>query len=280
MTPPPDLFDRHALEARRRRAARLGPALFLHEEAALEIKERLKDINRAFTNVVIVTGFPDFWQGEFPQATLVEDTPVLPLELARFDLVIHAMCLHQANDPVGQLIQCARALQPDGLLLVATFGGQTLTELRAALGQAEVAVLGGLSPRVAPMADIRDAGALLQRAGLALPVADADPRRVSYASVDALMHDLRAMGEANALNARDKRFVTRKLFEKAEVAYPKEDGRVVATFELLYLTGWVPDASQQKPLRRGSATARLADALKTVEMGEDAQPVKTDKREE
>ena len=275
MSNPPNLIDRSALLARRRRAERLGLALFLHEEAAAELKERLKDINRSFTKVAIVTGFEGYWSSEFPDATVIADDDVLPLEVQSFDLVIHAMCLHQANDPIGQLVQCQRALRPDGLLLVAMFGGQTLNELRAALAEAEVAVCGGLSPRVNPMVDIRDAGALLQRSGFALPVADADLRTVSYGSVTALMRDLRAMGEANSMSARDKRIPPRALFEKMATLYPTHADRVVATFELLYLTGWAPDTSQPKPLRPGSATARLADALKTTELGEDAKPVKT-----
>ena len=273
MSNPPILFDRSALKARRARAICQGPALFLHQEAAIEISERLKDINRAFTKVAVVTGFPDLWQTEFSAATLVPDDDVLALETQSFDLVIHAMCLHQSNDPVGQLVQCQRALRPDGVFIAALFGGQTLTELRAAISQAEVEVTGGLSPRISPMVDIRDAGALLQRSGFALPVADAHPRQVSYASTTALMHDLRAMGEANALADRDKRIPPRALFTKLEAIYPKTAERVVATFEMLYLTGWAPDASQQKPLWPGSAKARLADALKTVEMNEDAVPV-------
>lgn len=273
MSNPPILFDRSALLARRARAACQGPALFLHQEAIVEISERLKDINRAFTNIAVVTGFLGPWQEEFPAAKIVPDDDVLALETQSFDLVIHAMCLHQSNDPVGQLVQCQRALRPDGVLIAAMFGGQTLTELRAAISQAEIEVTGGLSPRVSPMVDIRDAGALLQRAGFALPVADADPRQVSYANTIALMRDLRAMGESNALAARDKRTPSRRLFTKLETIYPKTADRVVATFEMLYLTGWAPDASQQKPLRPGSAKARLADALKTVEMDEDAEPV-------
>ena len=276
MTKPPILFDRPALLARRARALAKGAELFLHEEAAAEIKERLKDINRSFTKVAIVTGFADFWSDAFPEALVVRDDDVLPLEIQSFDLVIHAMCLHHSNDPIGQLVQCQRSLKPDGLLLAVLFGGQTLAELRATLAEAEVAVLGGLSPRVSPMVDIRDAGALLQRSGFALPVADADPRTVSYGSVTALMRDLRAMGEGNILAARDKRFAPRALFDQMATLYPTQADRVVATFELLYLTGWAPDISQQKPLRPGSATSRLADALETVEMGEDARPVKTD----
>lgn len=275
MTNPPPLFDRPALLTRRKRALSQGPATFLHEEAAFELKERLKDINRTFTEIAVVTGFAELWGDMFPGAKVVSDDDILPLELQSCDLIVHAMCLHQSNDPIGQLVQCQRSLRPDGLLLVAMLGGQTLHELRAALAEAEVAVSDGLSPRVNPMIDIRDAGALLQRSGFALPVADSDPRHVSYSSVMSLMHDLRAMGENNALNARDKRCPPRRLFAEMATLYPTQQDRVVATFELLYLTGWAPDASQPKPLMPGSANARLADALKTVELNENAEPVKT-----
>lgn len=280
MTQPTPLFDRAAISARRARAKRIGPALFLHEEAAFELQERLKDVNRSFRSPAIITGFPDFWQDRFPEAKVIEDTDTLDFEEAAHDLVVHALCLHQANDPVGQLIQCRRALKSDGLLLVATFGGQTLSELRAALAEAEVTIRGGLSPRVSPMIDIRDAGALLQRAGLALPVADSDLRTVSYRSAKALMHDLRAMAETNSLMDRDKRIPPRALFDALATVYPRQADRVVASVELLYLTGWAPDSSQQQPLRPGTAKARLADALNTVEMGEDARPVKQDERDQ
>jgi len=175
------------------------------------------------------------------------------------------MALHWANDPVGQLIQCLRALKPDGLFLAVMFGGQTLHELRAALAQAESEVSGGLSPRVAPMGEIRDLGGLLQRTGFALPVADRLVLKASYADLPGLMHELRAMGEGNALAQRMRRFAPRRLFSRAEeiyrAAYGLEDGRLPATFELVFLQGWAPDESQPKPLRPGSAQARLADAL-------------------
>ncbi|GFE64504.1 SAM-dependent methyltransferase [Litoreibacter roseus] len=225
-----------------------------------------------------MTGFPGFWADAFPTATVVPDADVLNLDAAAHDLVIHAMCLHSANDPVGQLVQCRRALMADGLCLVAMLGGQTLVELRQALGAAEIAVTDGLSPRVAPMAEIRDLGALLQRAGFALPVADSTPRTVSYRSVLHLMRDLRAMGEANPLDARQKNFSKRDLFAEAariyEDIFTLPDGTVRATFEMIFLTGWAPDASQQKPLRPGSALTRLADVLNTTELGADAKPVR------
>lgn len=226
-------------------------------------------VNRRFTAPAVVTPFAGPWQGVLAGAEIVADDELLALEPGRFDLVVHAMGLHWANDPVGQLIQCRRALRPDGLLLAVALGGQTLHELRAALSQAESEITGGLSPRVAPMAEIRDLGGLLQRAGLSLPVADSVPLVAEYRDLTHLMHDLRAMGETNALAARLRRPTRRAVFTRAETLYrahfPGRDGRLRATFDLVCLTGWAPDESQPKPLRPGSAQARLADALNTRE---------------
>ena len=243
-------------------------ALFLHREARLSIEERLSEVNRAFTAPAIVTGHPEAWRDLIAGARVVPDEPVLDLAVGAHDLVIHAMALHWADDPVGQIAQCRRALRPDGLFLGVCFGGQSLWELRAALAEAEAAVTGGLSPRVVPMAEIRDLGAALGRAGLALPVADADRRVVSYASALALMRELRAMGEGNALAARRRVAPPRALFPEAARIYEAahgRGGRVPATVEMIHLAGWAPHGSQQTPLRPGSAAARLADALGATE---------------
>ncbi|MEP5762233.1 MAG: methyltransferase domain-containing protein [Litoreibacter sp.] len=280
MSTPPALCDRAQLDRQRTRARKTGAEVFLHKEVEFEIQERLIDVNRTFTDVAIVTGHPDFWRESFPNAKIVSDEDVLDLQEGTHDLVIHAMCLHWANDPIGQLIQARRALRSDGLLLAGFFGGQTLTELRAALGQTEITLTGGLSPRIAPMAEIRDVGGLLQRAGLALPVVDSVKKSVSYRSVRQLMHDLRAMGEGNALAARSGRFLSRHMLESLESTYksafPEGDDRIRATFELMFVSGWVPDDSQQKPLRPGSAQSRLSDFLNTPELGSDAKPVRRD----
>ncbi len=270
MTPPPRLTDRIALNRHRSRALALAePALFLQGEAVLDVQERLAAVNRRFTDIAVVTGFPALWQAAFPRARVIADTPTLDLSAASQDLIIHAMALHWADDPVGQLVQCRQALRPDGLLLATFFGGQTLHELRAVLGEAETAATGGLSPRVLPMGEIREVGALLSRAGFALPVADAAPRRVTYRDLFHLMHDLRAMGEANALAARLRHPTAREVFLRAAALYPQsypaEGGRIAATFEVICLTGWCPHESQQKPLRPGSAAQRLADALNATE---------------
>lgn len=278
MPSPPALCDRRHLLQQRARARARGFENFLHEEAMYEVQERLIDVNRAFTDIAIVTGFPEIWSSQFPQAKFVTDDDVLDLQEGAHDLVIHAMCLHWANDPVGQIVQCKRALKSDGLFLAVFFGGQTLHELRAALGQTEARLSGGLSPRIVPMGEIRDVGGLLQRAGLALPVADSVKRHASYRSVLHLMHDIRAMGEGNALAQRSGKPLTRAMLLETENVYsdafPDADGRVKATFELIFLSGWAPDPSQQKPLQPGSAKSRLADFLGTPELGEDAKPVK------
>lgn len=262
------LTDRAALARNRRRALR-DPVLFLHESAADEVKDRLELVKKTFTDVAVVSGFPAFWQNAFPEAKVVLDCDTLKLEPTAHDLVIHAMCLHWANDPVGQLIQARRALRPDGLLLAVFFGGETLHELRSSLAQAEVDLLGGLSQRVAPMGEIRDLGALLQRAGFALPVADGCALTASYQTPLHLMRELRRMGENNALSGRPRVSMRKALVLRANEIYTETfgdmTGRIPATFELIVLTGWAPDSSQPQPLRPGSATLRLADALGTRE---------------
>ncbi|WP_397541591.1 methyltransferase domain-containing protein [Roseovarius salis] len=262
------LTDRTAL-MRNRRRANAAPVTFVHEAAQAELEDRLSMVNKTFRDEALVTGLPGFWDGFRPGARLVDDTDTLPLEEGSLDLVLHAMCLHWANDPVGQLIQSRRALRADGLFLAIFFGGETLHELRTALAQAESDLYGGLSPRVAPMGEIRDLGALLQRAGFALPVADSFVLTASYPSPLHLMRELRFMGEGNALASRRRAPTPRALIARAAEIYAETfgdpEGRVQATFELIVLTGWAPDASQPQPLRPGSATARLADALGTQE---------------
>lgn len=267
MTSTPQLFDRAALLRNRARAE--PGALFLHETVADEIHERLIEVNRTFRSVAIVTGFPDYWRERYPDATIVADDDTLALQPGAHDLVLHSLALHWANDPVGQLVQCRHALQPDGLLIAAFLGGQTLHELRTSLAEAEAMITGGLSPRIAPMGEIRDLGALLQRAGFALPVADGTPLTVSYANAFHLMHDLRKMGENNALTGRPRHVTRRNILTEASSIYAanfrNHAGRVDATFEIITLTGWAPADNQPQPLRPGSAKTRLADALGTTE---------------
>ncbi len=266
----PALTDRRALTRQRRRAMRAGHADVLHRLAADEIQDRLAEIKRSFTRPAIVTGFPDFWAARFPDAKIVADDPVLDLEPGAHDLVIHAMALHWADDPVGQMVQSARALRQDGLFIGVCPGGQTLSGLRAALAAAEAEITGGLSPRVLPMGEIRDMGALLGRAGLALPVADLVSQRASYRDLIHLARDLRAMGEGNAMAARLRRPTRRAVLARAGAImaehHPDRDdpSRIAVTFDLVFLTGWAPAPSQPKPLRPGSATTLLADALNEI----------------
>jgi SAM-dependent methyltransferase len=268
MTHPPALTDPVALARHRARALTLpdhDAAMFLHRLAVTDLQERLSEVNRRFTAPAVVTGFPLLWQVLRPDVVAVSDSDHIALEQGAHDLVVHAMSLHWANDPVGQLVQCRRALKPDGLCLVVLPGGRTLQELRASLAEAEAKVTGGLSPRVVPMGEIHDLGALMQRAGFALPVADSIVQTVEYRSFPSLLSDLRASGETNALSARLRRFTGRSVMAEAariyESNYSTLEGRLRATVELVVLTGWAPHDSQQQPLRPGSARQRLADAL-------------------
>jgi len=261
------ITDAAALALHRHRTT--ADAMFLHYAAVDEVQDRMRMVNKSFNAAAIVTGHAPVWARYFPQANITEDSDTLSLAVGAHDLVVHAMALHWANDPVGQLIQCRRALLPDGLFLSVAFGGQTLHELRACLGQAEADITGGMSPRVAPMADLRDMGGLLQRAGFALPVADSQTLTVEYSDIWSLMRDLRAMGETNSLSARLRRPTRRTVLNTAAQLYQDNfasaNGRITATFDLVFLTGWAPAESQPKPLRPGSAQQRLADALGTGE---------------
>jgi SAM-dependent methyltransferase len=224
---------------------------------------RLESVGRIVTADVM----PDAARGEIVVAA---DAEALPFGDATLDLVVSALALQFVNDLPGVLVQIRRALKPDGLLLAALFGGETLTELRQSFAEAESDIEGGVSPRVAPFADLRDLGALLQRAGFALPVADVDRITVRYNSVFGLMHDLRRMGATNALLARRrtplKRATLQRLAEIYARRFADDDGRVRATFEIVWLSGWAPHPDQQQPLKPGSAKTRLADALGTREI--------------
>lgn len=283
----PPLFDRHLTRRRLARALSTGVADFLLAHVVRDIAERLAVIRRDFAHVLDVgTPLPLLAEslaarpgdtrvvrvaplpatvGGGSVVGLVGDEEALPIEEENFDLVVSALALHQVNDLPGVLVQIRRALKPDGLFLGCFLGGQTLAELRIALAVAETETAGGISPRVAPFADVRDTGALLQRAGFALPVVDSDPLGVRYESMVGLMADLRGMGLTNALEARSHRPSTRGLFLRAAEIYAERfadpDGRVRATFEVVYVSGWAPHDSQQKPLRPGSAQVRLADVL-------------------
>lgn len=292
MDGPTRVFDRALLDRRRRRAlARQDPgADFLLRAVVDDLIDRLVTIKRRFPVAVeigsltpiladrlAVTGQVDeaIRMDRLPEAlvsdhpAVVGDEEALPFAPASLDLIVSALALQWVNDLPGALAQIRRALKPDGLFLAAIIGGETLTELRQSLTLAEAELTGGASPRVAPFAEIRVLGALLQRAGFALPVIDQDRRIVRYTTALDLMRDLRAMGATNVLVERDRRPLRRAVLFRAAAIYADRfadpDGRIRATFDVISLSGWAPDESQQKALRPGSAKARLADALRTVE---------------
>ena len=290
MTEGPLIFDRSLIRARRRRAAGLGPATFLLDRVASDLAERLSVVLRRFAlaldlgtpgaavdaalrqlgsveRIVTASALP---AAGVPSLLVVADEEALPFRDAAFDLVVSALALQLVNDLPGALVQIRRALKPDGLFLAALAGGETLTELRQSFAAAESDVEGGMSPRVAPFADVRALGALLQRAGFALPVTDSDRVTVRYDTVFALMRDLRRMGMTNVLIDRRRTPLRRAtLMRMAEIyaqRFADDDGRIRVTFEIVWLSGWAPHPSQQQPLRPGSAKARLADALGTREL--------------
>lgn len=288
----PAIFDRTLLRQRRERAAKgFGGHDFLLARVADDMSERLSVITRNFGTVLDLGSHRGFAAMlEVPpqkitrvvsmdlSASMVReaqgmrvagDEERLPFADKSFDLVLSALSLHWTNDLPGALIQARRALVPDGLFMGAMLGGETLTELRQAMSEAEIECEGGLSPRVSPFADLRDMGALMQRAGFALPVVDGDHVTVNYKNPLALMTELRGMGETNVIAERRRVPLKRKTLMRAMEIYVEKfglpDGRIPATFEILMLAGWSPHGSQQKPLRPGSATTKLADALGTVE---------------
>ncbi|WP_417462150.1 methyltransferase domain-containing protein [Kordiimonas sp.] len=264
-TQSPKLFDMRAVERNMARGARMGSSFdFLRNEIADRMEDRLLDINRQFAEVLDIGG--RFGLRPTQTTALPQDGDALDATPASFDLVISNLALHWVNDLPGLMVQCHHALKPDGLFMASLFGGDTLHELRHALIAAESEILGGANARVIPFADVRDLGSLLQRAGFALPVTDMDTITVTYEHPLKLMQELRGMGEANALVSRSRRFLRRDVLMRAcEIyveKYALEDGRIPATFQAMYMTGWHPHKSQQKPLKPGSGAVNLADALK------------------
>ena len=274
MTP---LFDFTATNRAQERARRLQGDTFLFAAAAEGLADRLGAVTRKFSHGLwvgdsvpeMLKPFAARWSlGRFDAAEQLLAAP------GAHDLAISLYSLQAINDLPGALAQLRRALNPDGLILAALLGGDTLAELRQALTVAESDMTGGASPRVAPFADVRALGGLLQRAGFALPVVDADALVVRYPDMFALLRDLRAFGGANALVARSRQPARRELFARAAAVYAERfsdpDGRIRATFEILWISGWAPHASQPKPLKPGSAAMRLEDALNLSRQGEPA----------
>lgn len=287
------VFDRSLVRLRRRRlAADMADAGFLVREVADRLLDRLDDIRRPFGRALVLGAPAGLLETALarrpgtrllvaaddteamlagPGLRIVADAELLPFAPDRFDLVLSLMVLHWVNDLPGTLAQLRGCLAPDGLLLVAMPGGDTLTELRQVLTQAELECEGGVSPRVSPFADVRDAGSLLQRAGFALPVVDLDRIIVSYGDPLRLLRELGRMGEGNALLRRRAGPLRRATLARACLLYQERfgdaEGRVPATFDIVFMAAWKPDPSQQQPARRGSGQVRLADALRVPGAG-------------
>lgn len=286
------LFDRNLLRKRRSRFAHeVGEREFLIAHVAREISERVSLMLREFPRALdlgayhgllgqTVAALPSvgeviYAESAFayaercPRPALVCDEDLLSFKDACFNLIVSGLALHRVNDLPGALIQIRRALVPDGLFMAAALGARALSELRDVLIEAEGETTGGASPRVSPFGDVSAYGALLQRAGFALPVTDAETLRVVYSSPRELMREVRALGGGNVLMARSRAPLPRRTLERAEdiylARYGTPDGKVTATFEFVFMSGWAPHESQQKPLKPGSAQARLADALHTEE---------------
>jgi SAM-dependent methyltransferase len=273
-TAAPVLFDRVLLRARQRRAEKMRSAAFLLDRVAEDMAERLHAVLRGFSSAADIGTMGDQIRaaltkrvGRLACIDLPEyETEPLPLAPESIDLAVSGLALQFVNDLPGVLAQIRRALKPDGLLLAAMIGGDTLTELRQSFAAAEAEIEGGVSPRVAPFADLRDVGALLQRAGFALPVTDVDRIVVRYENAFALMQDLRRMGATNVLVERHRRPTRRAtMLRMAEIygeRFADPDGRIRATFDVIWLSGWAPHEGQQQPLKPGSAKASLAEAVK------------------
>ena len=283
-------FEPRLVRQRKRRArARFRDASFLHERVAADLADRLEAIPRPFPRVLALGGGGLFSEevrarpelsariGSILETDLdFIDPEHLPFAPSSFELIVSPLALHWINDLPGALIQLRFALKPDGLLLASLFGGETLSELRLSLIEAESELTGGAGPRISPFADLQDIAGLLQRAGYALPAADRDVVTVRYGEPMRLLADLRAMGETSALRERNPRALSRRILARAfniyRERYADEDNRVRATFEILTATGWSLHESQQKPLKPGSAKTRLADALKTKEQSAGEKP--------
>lgn len=292
-----DIFDRKKINAQRRRIFKTDnndSRYFLFDWTMREISERLSLVRRDFPLCLkIGARGKDFLSNNFGIENLfIADTALpflpsspksivcnedfLPIKKQSLDLVVSPLALHTVNDLPGALLQIRESLKADGLFLAGILGGKTLFELRECLYEAEMEMRGGVSPRVAPFADKQQIGSLMQRAGFSLPVVDSETVTVTYDSIFPLMQDLRSMGEGNAVYARARNFTPRSIFFRAGELYAQRyadpDGRIRASFEIIFLLGWAPHETQQKPLRPGSAQTRLADFLGTEEIGTGEKP--------
>lgn len=285
------IFDRGSVARNRRRAAASSEeSFFLFDWSVDQIEDRLSVIRRQFPLALRIgargkaLGLEQFGIASSitmdvapsEKTDIVAEEDFLPIAPSSADLIYSPLSLHSVNDLPGALLQIRQALKPDGVFIAALAGGETLYELRACLQEAELEITGGVSPRISPFADKQQMGSLLQRAGFSLPVVDSDIVTVTYESTFALMRDLRAMGETNAISERKKTFSSRRIFFRAAELYAQKfsepDGRIRASFEIIFLLGWSPHESQQKPLRPGSAEFRLSEALGTTETGTGEKP--------
>lgn len=280
-------------QRKRRASAGFRDAAFLHQRVAADLADRLEAIPRPFLRALALGGgglfsrelqrrpalaarIPQVIEADLAAGHVLLDPEHLPFAPGSFNLIVSPLALHWVNDLPGALIQLRHSLKPDGLLLASLFGGDTLSELRLSLIEAESELTGGAGPRVAPFASLQDIAGLVQRTGFALPAADRDVLTVRYAEPMRLLADLRAMGETAALTERSPRSLSRRILARAFEIYRDRfsdpDGGIRATFEILTATGWSPHESQQQPLKPGSAKARLADALGTKEQGAGEKP--------
>ncbi|HRJ68614.1 MAG TPA: methyltransferase domain-containing protein [Beijerinckiaceae bacterium] len=298
----PNILDEDLQRRRLERAVKGGPATFLLEHVTSDLGERLSPVLRRFESVLdffsplgaggdaLVRRSPDAQTTRLAASVslacgdgwTIADPAIWDPGSGQYDAIVSLLMLQTLNDIPGALVRLRRALRPDGLFIAALIGGDSLKELRQAFLTAEVEIAGGASPRVAPFADVRAMGHLLQRAGFALPVTDSETLTVRYASALDLMRDLRAMGATNALSERVRRPLRRAILARAIEAYAErfsdQDGRIRATFEIIWLSGWAPHESQQKPLQPGTGKMRLADALSAVSTARAAIEPAKDKR--
>lgn len=279
-----DIFSRDLIKKRRERiATNFTNHAFLNQEISARLIDNLQDIKRDFKTILNMNGHDQLIKHALPQSLILKqdlaltmiknsscfalqaDEELIPIQNQCLDLVLSCLNLHWVNDLPGTLVQLLSCLKPDGLFIAAMLGGETLTELRQAMMKADIDHLGGISPHISPFIDVRDAGALLQRVGFALPVVSTERITVTYTDAFALMKELKAMGENNALIKRSKGLSSPKLMMKVAEVYhdmfADDTSRIPATFDIIYLQGWAPDESQQKPLKPGSAKMSLKDAL-------------------
>lgn len=277
------VFDRNAIRAHRNRSAKhLKDHGFLIDWSLEQILSRLQDIKRQYPLALQIghrakiSNITDYKIDQLYSLDLAEklyadiqgDEELLPFAGNSFDLVLSPLSLHNTNDLPGVLSQIQYCLKPDGLFIASMLGGETLYELREIMNKVELNMFNGIQPHVAPFADMPQMGSLMQRAGFNLPVIDSEKITVTYDNAFKLMQDLRLMGESNSLKSRQKNFNRREFFSKVAQEYDNkfnDNGKITATFEIIFLIGWAPHESQQKPLKPGSATGRLAEALETRE---------------